>query len=1005
MKNQPSYPRVFAILLTVCTMVSPAISQSIVQVIPLPSSTYYNSAWGLTADTSSLYISSNTSNATEGRKIIKLSFAGSALDSVFAPAGVVSSQGLAKDDSGNFFYLRRYTSAGTIMKIDPLGTIVDSMRISKFLGGVAWDGTHVWYSVYSPDVESGLYKVDFATKTVVDTVLVPTQQPYGITWDGQYLYYVENGFQGDPRGIFRVDPIGHDTAGFIPEPMDGTSNGTNPRDVAWDGQYMWLLGEPVGASTGRAIYKYDLAGTGTPDINLSSTLVDYAGVRLGSSKLINVSIQNVGTGPLSIDSVIVGLSANVVASISTPLTIQPSGVEILPLTFFPQVYGLDSAVVRIYSDDPDEGTKNLPARGFGIFGSPTISLPASLNYGLRRVGSNSPMTMTIQNLGAEALSITAINNDNPEFYLDPVTLPVTVDSLGNTSFRVWFQPSSGVAFTDTLKITSNAVSSLAAVTNVLLTGTGDPTGVPIGQPLWSFTVPDHPSGSNFGRLVKGVRAIDDITGDGKADVVVSTENYWTMALNGNGSITTDTLWAFSTYISNSSAGSIGTTGDYSHQKALGISGDLNSDGYRDVVIGTGGGNEHVYAISGKTGQMLWTFGTDHPDSFGLGDFTGIDVARDFDGDLIPDVVAAASATQSGGTGGRRSVYLFKGNNGTILWQSALPGFTHGVISVGDISGDNMPDVVGAVGEPAYKATAFNGLNGNLLWDFPLTSGSGGGKEVMEFPVSGQSPDIILGAFWGPVYRVDGATGVEMWNHPTGGVGGGGVMQLAKLPDVTGDGVDEILVALLGNGALCLNGANGNTVWSRPTGNTMGIASIPDLNQDSTYDVAIAVQNTGTMIVKGQDGADLALFPTGTNQSREVAVVPDIDDNFSLEIIVGSREGNIYLLSGGLEAGPTSVDGEFQNPAEFSLAQNYPNPFNPSTSIKIQLPEQSDLSVRIFDVVGRLVRSFDYERVPAGIHTVEWNGSANNGVQVSSGVYFYQAVAGSKKLARKMILMR
>ncbi|HEX9656027.1 MAG TPA: hypothetical protein VGB89_03795, partial [Bacteroidota bacterium] len=144
MKNQPSYPRVFAILLTVCTMVSPAISQSIVQVIPLPSSTYFNSAWGLTADTSSLYISSNTSNATEGRKIFQLNFSGTAIDSVIAPAGVVSSQGLAKDDSGNFFYLRRYTSAGTIMKIDALGTIVDSMRISKFLGGVAWDGTHVW---------------------------------------------------------------------------------------------------------------------------------------------------------------------------------------------------------------------------------------------------------------------------------------------------------------------------------------------------------------------------------------------------------------------------------------------------------------------------------------------------------------------------------------------------------------------------------------------------------------------------------------------------------------------------------------------------------------------------------------------------------------------------------------------------------------------------------------------------------------------------------------------
>jgi len=1005
MNNQPSYHRVFAILLSVCALGSTAISQSIVQVIPLPSSTYYNSAWGLTADSTSLYVSSNTSNATEGRKIIQLDFSGNPVDSVIAPAGVVSSQGLAKDDSGNFFYLRRYTSAGTIMKIDPLGTIVDSMRISKFLGGVAWDGNHVWYSVYSPDVESGLYKVDFATKTVVDTILVPTQQPYGITWDGQYLYYVENGFQGDPRGIFRVDPVAHDTAGFIPEPLDGTSNGTNPRDVAWNGQFMWLLGEPVGASTGRSIYKYDLGGSGTPDINLSTTLVDYEGVRLGSSKLISVSIQNVGTGPLSIDSVIVGLSAAVVASIATPLTLPPSGSEILPLTFTPTSYGLDSAVVRIYSDDPDEAIKQLPARGYGIFGSPTISLPPSLNYGLRRVGSTSSITMVIGNLGAEPLNITAISNANPEFYTDSISLPLTIDSLGSTSLRVWFQPSSGIAFSDTLKITSNTVSSQAAVTDVLLAGTGDPTGVPIGQPLWSFNVPDHPSGSNFGRLVKGVRAIDDITGDGKADVVVSTENYWTMALNGNGSVTTDTLWTFSTYISNSSAGSIGTTGDYSHQKALAVANDLNSDGFRDVVIGTGGGNEHVYAISGKTGQMIWTFGTDAPDSFGLGDFTGVDVARDFDGDLIPDVVAAASATLSGGTGGRRSVYLFKGNNGALLWQAPLPGFTHGVISVDDISGDTTPDVVGAVGEPAYKATAFNGLNGNLLWDFPLNSSTGGGKEVMELPVAGQSPDIILGAFWGPVYRVDGEAGVEMWNHPTGGVGGGGVMQLAKLPDVTGDGVDEILVALLGGGALCLNGANGNTVWSLPTGNTMGIAAIPDLNQDSTYDVAIAVQNTGTMIVKGQDGVQLALFPTGSNQSREVAVVPDIDDNFSLEVIAGSREGNIYLLSGGLNAGPTSVNPGANLPAEFSLGQNYPNPFNPSTKIDVRVPQQGDLNLRIFDVTGRLIRSFTYERVPPGVHTVEWNGLTDAGLPASTGVYFYQARLGERILSRKMMLLK
>ena len=538
-------------------------------------------------------------------------------------------------------------------------------------------------------------------------------------------------------------------------------------------------------------------------------------------------------------------------------------------------------------------------------------------------------------------------------------------------------------------------------TKVVLQGSGDATPAPVGVPLWTYTVVDHPI-SNTGRLVKAVRAIGDITGDGKPDVVVSTENYWTMALDGNSSMTKDSLWAFSSYISDYSAGSIGTTGDYSHQKALAVASDLNGDGTKDVVIGTGGGNEHVYALNGKTGHILWTFGTDDPDSFSLGDFTSVDVSTDYNNDGVPDVIAAASATESGGVGGRRSIYVFNGTNGSILWQSPLPGFTHGVTAVGDISGDGVPDVVGAVGEPAYKASAYSGANGALLWDFSVSSASGGGKEVMAFPSTGQTPDIILGAFWGPVYRVDGESGTQVWSHPTGG---SGVMQLARLKDVTGDGVDEILVALLGGGALCLNGANGNTVWSLPTGNTMGTASLPDLDQDGYDEAVFAVQNQGAMIVRGQNGQQLGLYSFGSNECREVAAVPDIDGNNSREIIAGSKYGNIALISGGVNAGPASVPPAPAIPRGFSVSSNYPNPFNPSTTFDVSLPQQTDLRVDIFDVIGRHVKNFLYDRVPAGTHRVVWDGTVTSGSPAASGVYLCRVTAGRYTATRRMLLVR
>ena len=87
-----------------------------------------------------------------------------------------------------------------------------------------------------------------------------------------------------------------------------------------------------------------------------------------------------------------------------------------------------------------------------------------------------------------------------------------------------------------------------------------------------------------------------MNGDGINDVVVASENYWTICYNGNASVTADTLWKFNTYFGTNNTGSV----DW--EDAMDIMPDINNDGKDEVVIGCGGGNEMVYCLSGATGQ-------------------------------------------------------------------------------------------------------------------------------------------------------------------------------------------------------------------------------------------------------------------------------------------------------------------------------------------------------------------------------------------------------------------
>ncbi len=94
-----------------------------------------------------------------------------------------------------------------------------------------------------------------------------------------------------------------------------------------------------------------------------------------------------------------------------------------------------------------------------------------------------------------------------------------------------------------------------------------------------------------------------------------------------------------------------------------------------------------------------------------------------------------------------------------------------------------------------------------------------------------------------------------------------------------------------------------------------------------------------------------------------------------------------------------------NPDGFGLLQNYPNPFNPSTQIKYTLTKTDNVSLKIYDVLGKEIRTLVNEKLTAGEKVVVWDGLDNSGKSVASGTYFVKIVTSAGVDSKKMTLLK
>ena len=93
------------------------------------------------------------------------------------------------------------------------------------------------------------------------------------------------------------------------------------------------------------------------------------------------------------------------------------------------------------------------------------------------------------------------------------------------------------------------------------------------------------------------------------------------------------------------------------------------------------------------------------------------------------------------------------------------------------------------------------------------------------------------------------------------------------------------------------------------------------------------------------------------------------------------------------------------PAQFSLLQNYPNPFNPETTILYQLNKGTMVTLKIYNTVGQLIKTLVEKTQAGGIHSINWDGRDEFGMDVASGVYLYQLKSENASEKRKMLLVR
>lgn len=419
---------------------------------------------------------------------------------------------------------------------------------------------------------------------------------------------------------------------------------------------------------------------------------------------------------------------------------------------------------------------------------------------------------------------------------------------------------------------------------------------PIGEIIWQYYITGGSDNS-----VQAITPIPDINDDEIDDVIVCSEDYYVRCFDGGAIGTGVVLWENFIY-----------SGKLWCQNELTITQDVNGDGYKDVVVGTPWGDRSVHTLSGKTGNEIWKYDTHvHGDG---GWIYQVDCSYDYNDDDVIDVLAAAGGTSTGA----RRVYCLDGLDGDNIWDCPLgspkgPGFS--VIGIEDFTGDGQPDVLAGASnsdETVGYAYGINGATGSIIWTFTVGGSSVWALEQINDITGDGIKDVIIGdSFEGNIYGLDATDGSQEYYNSIGSVS---IVRFEKLNDVNGDGHPDILPAHSTiDITQVIDGQSGNFIWTHPVADQpWNVARTSDISGDGIDDVLVGtLYNSGyCYFLNGVNGTELC-SKNYYEAVDAIAAIPDVVNDGSMEMVAGGRNGKVVCFSGGLNAyKPGNVTADF-----------------------------------------------------------------------------------------------
>lgn len=397
--------------------------------------------------------------------------------------------------------------------------------------------------------------------------------------------------------------------------------------------------------------------------------------------------------------------------------------------------------------------------------------------------------------------------------------------------------------------------------------------------------------------------------------------------------------------------------------------------------------------------------------------------------LIPGVISGPGGLLYSGT----NIYVAAGRtlakftlDGDTVWTHIMPASSSNTVSYRDIAID---------------------VWGCLLVTGRMTGTLTYGTDVLS-TASGTDPDIFVvkfepdGSFmWARRGGAVSTPGQEDIGHAVATSDHGDVYIVGEYQGKAGFDTDTVNAgSAIAGSCLIKYNSDGVMQWaigsSGPLGSTyrargLRVLANNDLLVAGNYAVGVTFPGSIVNISSPADVLCLRINADGTIlwSARSTGLITNtyplclaLNPNRSAAYIGGQFHAavtfgpNTMSLAGGAQDGfvaqmdvsvATAADDDITDPLprSFNLSQNYPNPFNPTTTIEYRVPHATEVALAVYNLLGERVRTLVDQPLPAGDHSVLWDGRDDSGHAVASGVYLYRLRVGAVTETRKMTLLK